>query len=557
MEPTPTATREQASSGRSLPARPLPLTVGFAGEAVTGGLASAVAPIPLGQSHRGHRADRGHGIDALDALVVDRPGPGLDGAGLRGLCQSARSHSVPVVGLRRDGEEPAWAGLADVETGLPGSAAGLTAAPAVDISTFNPDPFAAAGVAGFLAALDDDVSPASLESSFAMLRAAARFDPVSLRTPAELIDLKLPNGVVTGRDLDGHGELLEVLHRRLGVLDHPAFHASEFERAGWIAKLCAAGVPVCAEEISDDLAALLGAELTALLRPLRARDLADLDLRERASVALRRAALREHSAVARWRQIAAALGIDVPGRPLVSVILSTRRESWLEHGIAQVARQNYEPRELVVCLHGDEFAAGTSERVRSLYKAAQQRRGSGHALAGGECQVIRVDGELTLGDALNAGVETANGELVTKMDDDDYYSTEHLWDLVLALEYSGADLVGKGAEFVYLQWIDLTMRRFMGDSESDHPRLAGGAMMARKAPLQEIGGWPSRSRGEDTWIVRNFKKAGRDTYRTHGFGYILNRHGQGHTWNTYVDYFLIQSQREWRGLRFDETAIEP
>jgi hypothetical protein len=143
------------------------------------------------------------------------------------------------------------------------------------------------------------------------------------------------------------------------------------------------------------------------------------------------------------------------------------------------------------------------------------------------------------------------------MDDDDYYSTEHLWDLVLALEYSGADLVGKGAEFVYLQWIDLTMRRFMGDSESDHPRLAGGAMMARKAPLQEIGGWPSRSRGEDTWIVRNFKKAGRGTYRTHGFGYILNRHGQGHTWNTYVDYFLIQSQREWRGLRFDETAIEP
>ena len=44
---------------------------------------------------------------------------------------------------------------------------------------------------------------------------------------------------------------------------------------------------------------------------------------------------------------------------------------------------------------------------------------------------------------------------------------------------------------------------------------------------------------------------------THGFGYILNRHGRGHTWNTYVDYFLIQSQREWRGLRFDETTIEP
>ena len=58
---------------------------------------------------------------------------------------------------------------------------------------------------------------------------------------------------------------------------------------------------------------------------------------------------------------------------MVSVILSTRRESWLEHGIAQVARQTYEPRELVVCLHGDEFAPGTSERVRSLYRRRAAR----------------------------------------------------------------------------------------------------------------------------------------------------------------------------------------
>ena len=223
----------------------------------------------------------------------------------------------------------------------------------------------------------------------------------------------------------------------LGVLDHPSFHASEFERAGWIAKLCAAGVPVCAEEISDSLAELLGTELAALLDrfgPATSPTSTCASGPRSRFGAPRFASTRRSPAGARSPP---RLGIEVPGRPMVSVILSTRRESWLEHGIAQVARQNYEPRELVVCLHGDEFAPGTSERVRSLYP--------------GECQVIRVDGELTLGDALNAGVETANGELVTKMDDDDYYSTEHLWDLVLALEYSGADLVGKGAEFVYLQ----------------------------------------------------------------------------------------------------------
>ena len=517
------------------PLSKLPLRVGFAGDSVASGLAGAVEAVAAGGRRR--RSGAGEGVEGLQALVVDRAS---DPAALVALIERARAARVPVVGIRRDGEEPAWAGIADVETGAPGSTAELTAAPAVDSGRYNPDLFTHDGVAGFLATVDPDVDPASIGAGFPLLAAATRFDPVSLRGAAGLAEVRLPGDVVPARSLDeGDEDELAVLHNRLGVLDHPSFHASELERAGWIAKLCASGVPVCAEEISDSLAELLGAELAALLEPLRARDLADLDLRERTSVALRRAALKRHSATARWRQIAAALGLEVPGPPMVSVILSTRRESWLEHGIAQVARQTYEPRELVVCLHGSDFAPGTSERVRSLYP--------------GECQVIRVDSELTLGDALNAGVETARGELVTKMDDDDYYSTEHLWDLVLALEYSGADLVGKAAEFVYLEEIDVTLRQISQDVDT---RMAGGGMMARKAPLQAIGGWPQRSRGEDLHLIRRFTGAGRPIRRIPPHGYILNRHGVDHTWRPQVDYFLFRSDRQWRGLGFDVTAIE-
>ena len=39
----------------------------------------------------------------------------------------------------------------------------------------------------------------------------------------------------------------------------------------------------------------------------------------------------------------------------------------------------------------------------------------------------------------------------TKVDDDDRYGPEHIWDLVLARQFSGATVVGKGAEFVYLE----------------------------------------------------------------------------------------------------------
>jgi hypothetical protein len=541
MRQTATAPSETGAdpAPRVVPGELLPLRVGFAGAAIASGLASSVHATGVGQQRR-LRSGASPDVGDLHALVVDRPDRSLDEAGLRSLCERARAAGVPVIGIRRDSEQPAWAGLADIETGAPGTTAELTAAPAVDVGRFNPERFTQAGVAGYLAALDPDVALARVEGSFAMLDSATRFDPVSLRSAEDPAAARAPEGVVAARELDlEDDELLEILHKRLAVLDHPSFHASEYERAGWIAKLCAAGVPVCAEEISDSEAALLGAELTGLLEPLRARDMADLDQRERASVALRRAALREHSAEARWRQIAAAAGIELPGRPLVSVILSTRRESWLEHGIAQVQRQTYEPRELVVCLHGDEFATGTTERIRALYSGA--------------LQVIRVDSELTLGDALNAGVETSVGELVTKMDDDDYYSTEHLWDLVLALEYSGADLVGKAAEFVYLEEIDVTVRQISQDSDT---RMAGGGMMAVKGPLQAIGGWPQRSRGEDLALVRRFTGDGRPIKRIPPHGYILNRHGIDHTWRPQVDYFLFRSERTWRGLGFDVTAIE-
>jgi hypothetical protein len=511
----------------------LPLRVGFAGERGRELLGPGVA------------LDEDESDGRLDALVIDSA-PGISRGEVEGAASAARSAGAVVIGLGDGDTSPVWAGLVDVAVGaVDGSAApSVVAAPPVDIRSNNPSLFAASGVAGYSSVVRPGAVAGAVGGALPLLAAAGR-EPVVLRAADEIIArLDFPGGVAPGPRLGDGRAMLRFLHKRLGVIDHPSFHASEWERAGWIVRLCAAGVPVVVAEPSPGLRDLLGAELFDLLVGVSPRQLADLDARERLSVALRRVALREHSVTARWRQICAAAQIALPPRPMVSVIFATRREEWLAHGLAQVERQTYEPRELVVCLHGDDFAPDVEERIG--------------AAASGAVKVVRVDSELTLGDALNAGVEASEGELVTKMDDDDYYNVDHLWDLALACEYSGADLVGKGAEFVYLGGsFDLTIRRFMGDGESAHPRLAGGALMARREPLAQLGGWPRRNRGEDTWIVKNFRAAGRPVYRTHGFGYILNRHFRGHTWNTYVDYFLVQSQREWRGLRFDETAIEP
>ncbi len=500
--------------------RPLPLRVAFAGERARALLAAGVEAQP----------ELAEGCDLL--VAGDDAGP----EGAR-LAERARSMGIPVVALAAGGE-PAPA--ADVVAGdVPAGPSSVPTAPPVDVRAFNPSGFRAAGVAGYLAA---SRPPARLEAVAAALGSfgqAARLEPVVLRTPPEARPDYFPSGVAPSSELDAPpAELLEIVHRRLGVIDHPALHASDFERAGWIARLCAAGVPTVAQDPSPRLELLLGAELAAALAAVGPRELADLDERERVSVRLRRAALRTLSLDAAWRRIAAAAGLEVPERPLVSVILATRRQEWLEHGLGQVARQTYEPRELIVALHGDGFSAGVEERLRELVS--------------GPLKVVRVDGELTLGDALNAGVAVAAGECVTKMDDDDYYDRDHIWDLVLALEYSGADLVGKAAEFVYLEEIDVTIRQISSDAET---RLAGGGMMVRREPLVELNGWPLRTRGEDLALIRRFQNHGRSIHRIPPHGYILNRHGRGHTWRPAVDYFLFRSDRQWRGLRFDATGI--
>ncbi len=546
VDEAPKLTAANRGSGLALD-DPLPLRVGFAGRLgreLLGSRVEAVNVAPGPSSRNGDsRADASASpvpSGSFDALVIDPDAGGLTRAELERIVALARESGATVVGLDPGGGELAWEGLEQISLGSPraGPAEAIEAPPPLDPKLWGPVRFQRDDVAGYVAVARKGSAKKGIRQARGLLASGGLEEPVLLRCSNR--NVSLPRGVLAGPPLGGAPKpILKLAHKRLGVLDHPGFHASEWERSGWIVRLCAAGVPVVAAEISAELAELLGEELTTLLRDLSPRDLTDLDDRERISVALRRVALRDHSVEARWRQIAALAGIDLPPRPLVSVILATRREEWLAHGLGQALRQNYEPRELVVCLHGDGFSEGVEDEVRQV--------------AGAETKIVRAGEPLTLGDVLNAGIEVSEGQLISKMDDDDYYSNDHLWDLVLALEYAGADLTGKAAEFVYLDEIDVTVRQVSHDVDT---RLAGGGMMARRAALVEQGGWPQRTRGEDLALIRMFAGNDRAVIRVPPHGYILNRHGRDHTWRPAIDYFLFRSEQQWRGLRFDETAID-
>ena len=341
----------------------------------------------------------------------------------------------------------------------------------------------------------------------------------------------LPRGAGSHRVVtaDDRGALSHCHH----LEDVQAFHASAAARAGTLARLAATGLPVRLADRRPELATLLGDELHALMTAeVRGAGAA---AREALSIRMRRAALRGHSLRTRARQCCEGVLADPPAWPRVSVLLATRRPALLARAVANVARQRYPRVELILALHGPGFEPGAVEAALA---------GCAHPL-----KVVRLGTAHGLGSVLNAAAAEASGPLLAKMDDDDVYGPEHLWDLVLAHDYSGAALVGKFAATVYLARLDRTVRRRAVAAETWSRSITGGAVLIARAELERAGGWRPVRRHVDQALLDDVIRAGGAVYRTHDAGYLLVRHGDRHTWAVDDDHFLTGAQAVQEGWR--------
>jgi hypothetical protein len=300
-----------------------------------------------------------------------------------------------------------------------------------------------------------------------------------------------------------------------------------------VVSLAAAGAPL---EFSEPVAAdavPLGPDTTAAVSSPAHAGRREREIR---SVRIRRAALAEHGAHATLRQVAQHLGVADPAATTVSVILASRRPDDLPGAVGQVAAQIGVDVELVVGLHGDRWSPDWPERIARTWD--------------GPLQVLSADESVSFGDLLTMLGQASGGGLVTKWDDDDWYGRHHLLDLVLAHRYSGADVVGKAAEFVYLTGGDTTIRRFATGAETYSATLAGGTLAASREWFDHLGWWPTMSAGVDLHLLRSTIDAGGRTYRTHGFEYVLRRQADpaAHTWSADDSYFERSAGESRPGL---------
>lgn len=199
------------------------------------------------------------------------------------------------------------------------------------------------------------------------------------------------------------------------------------------------------------------------------------------------------------------------GWPSVSMVLVTNRENHLHAIVEQLSKQTYPNLELVLLTHGFELDIHNAAHLSELSFPALTRS---------------VPGTLNLGEVLSAATSLSSGDLVTKIDDDDFYGPEHVWDLVTARMYSGAQLVGKALDNIYLAAENVTVFRPTYAAEKYAKFVAGGTILISQGDLREVGGWRPVPKSVDLALIERVIEHGGLIYRTHGHGYIYVRHAQ-------------------------------
>lgn len=290
----------------------------------------------------------------------------------------------------------------------------------------------------------------------------------------------------------------------------------------WLVTAAARGVPVAAADL---------------------RNRSPLEL-SRASTAARRWAYRHHTMTTRAAEIARRAGLDIRDpQPHVAAILVSMRPDQAVAALDMLRRQTYRPMSVVVGLHGVQPTPALAKSIDRVDDAIP-------------IEVLEFPGHLSLGECLNRAIEASGAEILAKIDDDDFYGPAHIEDGVHALEYSGAGIVGKGAQFTYVEAEDRTVLRRQREHETYLGGSPTGATMLIRRHIWEQVGFPHRPRQVDVLFTRAARHNGARVYAGSPWEFCYVRAARTHTWTTPTATFLAGAAEMWDGLR-PQTMVAP
>lgn len=317
----------------------------------------------------------------------------------------------------------------------------------------------------------------------------------STETSADVFTLAIPDAAV-----------VPVSPSRRAENDHGSVSAEQF------LSLCRLYESV---EVVGESAAMAG-DLTVVARACAAGSTADRDPALAGHQAYREAHSR-HTWTHRLADVAGWCNIALPTRrvPTIGVVLATCRQPDAQRTVDWLAQLDQTDVELRIAL-------------LSSFDPAELNL---DRLPADRLVAVQQDLTTTLGDHLNRGTTLVNADYYAKIDDDDLYGDRYFTDLLLAAQFSRADVVGKHAHYTYLQTSNSTILRYPDCEHRFTHWLAGGTLVWRSSVVERAT-FPSWARGSDGGFLRNVMDAGMRIYAADRFNFTLIRRTDtsSHTW---------------------------
>jgi spore maturation protein CgeB len=229
------------------------------------------------------------------------------------------------------------------------------------------------------------------------------------------------------------------------------------------------------------------------------------------------------------------------GRTSVSALVPTIRPHQLEHVFSTLGSQVGVDVELVLLTHGFEVPFAD---VAELAEKHGVRR----------FKLLSESRDLTLGECLNRCVAASSSAVLTKMDDDDYYGPRYLLDMLHALDFSKADVVGKQAHYMHFATTQATVLR-IPHMEHRLTRFVVGPTITARREVFENNPFEAINRGEDTAFLRAVTTAGGSIYSADRYNFCQMRQGDGHTWDVSDEELAASGEIKFFGDPKDHITV--
>lgn len=234
--------------------------------------------------------------------------------------------------------------------------------------------------------------------------------------------------------------------------------------------------------------------------------------------------------------------------PFVSIITPTKEPGDYVRIIENAFAQTYDKLELVV---GFGYLYSEADVADFIARFEEESRRTGRTI---RLRHVQFREKVLLGYKLNVLIHEARGEVIAKMDDDDYYGPNYVSDMLLPMRWGDFDLIGKNQIFGYDVQSDKFYLKNLRGAHRVMDLVYGATFVGRRTMFMRHP-FLERRTGEDTLQLAQLKSNGYRIYSADPFNFCYRRRTSQHTWDLPAGFWETDCEELTKDFGFDNIGI--